>query len=94
MVSHRYVFVARCPYVVLSDSVNHFAMIWGKPSGWPRNFLDIAESYGGTQHQDGRIHHCKLIRAANHSQNKEHPRHTFLAFLCYLALLDHGVISP
>ncbi|KAF8508606.1 hypothetical protein JB92DRAFT_2952032 [Gautieria morchelliformis] len=90
----KYVFGSHCPYAVLSDSCNHRGMIWGKPSGWHHkacSSVDLAEKYPRRQHTPGTVHHCQVIRGSNTTDDDAWPVRFTLAFLCYLALRDHGL---
>ncbi|KAF8517219.1 hypothetical protein JB92DRAFT_2906901 [Gautieria morchelliformis] len=92
----KYVFGSCCPYAVLSDSCNHRGMIWGKPSGWPhepRSSFNIVESYPGSRHIRGKPHHCHIISGSNAVSGSLWAARYTLAFLCYLALRDHGICA-
>ncbi|KAF8519275.1 hypothetical protein JB92DRAFT_2010289 [Gautieria morchelliformis] len=93
----KYVFGSCCPYAVLSDSCNHCAMIWGKPSGWHHkshsSFDIVPEHYPGSQHIPGNPHHCHVISGSNTVHGSLWAARYTLAFLCYLALRDHGLCA-
>ncbi|KAF8511610.1 hypothetical protein JB92DRAFT_2933905 [Gautieria morchelliformis] len=61
----KYVFETKCPYALLSDSMDHFGMIWDKPADWPSStrssFLGLAGSHKKNQHRAEYPHICQVI---------------------------------
>ncbi|KAF8511609.1 hypothetical protein JB92DRAFT_3144029 [Gautieria morchelliformis] len=91
----RYVFETKCPYALLSDSMHHFGMIWDKPADWPSSTISssfgLAGSYKPNEHTAGYPHTCQVLRGSNkRGHAKSWPARRTLAFLCYLALMDHN----
>ncbi|KAF8510310.1 hypothetical protein JB92DRAFT_443568 [Gautieria morchelliformis] len=95
----KYVFGSHCPYALLSDSINHRAMIWDKAHGWPHtsHSFDLAGKYPGNRHMYGHPQGCQVIKTSkivsNTSGETIWPARYTLAFLCYLALRDHELLT-
>jgi hypothetical protein len=93
---NRYMFDTCCPYTVLSDSLNHRAMIWEKSPNWSTtsgSSFDIAGACSESEYIRGMVHRCQVINASNVFATNSWPARYTLAFLCYLALRDHGLCA-
>ncbi|KAF8484227.1 hypothetical protein JB92DRAFT_3148881 [Gautieria morchelliformis] len=89
----KYIFKTGCPYIVLSDSINHYGMLWDKPKGWDTSRWDLTGRYNWKDHVPGQPHRCQLIKGSNTADEAKGcwPPRTVVAFLCFLALMDNGI---